>query len=174
MTAQTGLSGLHLEVLLSIYNNTRDGESWNFSKEFSQVLLDKGLIVGIEYDDNTVRYRLSDKGREFVENLLGKNNSRKRYILKKDLPFAKAGTLVDGARSSYGTEKLSNIRIGNCKCDVPDGVNIFDWIEEVKPREFVMAIREDGVGSSWYSDTMYENLHNGTFKEVIKVREVIE
>ncbi len=54
-----------------------------------------------------------------------------KYILKKDLPFAKAGTEIDCLRSSKGTVELSFIKINGCKCDIPDNVNIFDWIEEV-------------------------------------------
>lgn len=54
------------------------------------------------------------------------------YILKKDLPFAKAGTKIDEIRSSSGTEELFFIRIGKCQCQLPDSENIWDWIEEVK------------------------------------------
>ncbi len=66
-----------------------------------------------------------------------------KYILKKDLPFAKEGTEVERIRSSSGTEELSFIKIGKYKCDFPDRVNMFEWIEEVKPREIIITYNQD-------------------------------
>ncbi len=67
-----------------------------------------------------------------------------QFRLKKDLPFAKAGTIIDKIRSSSGTEELSFIQIGKCKCQIPGGVNIFDWIEKIKPRRFVIVLDAQG------------------------------
>lgn len=101
-----------------------------------------------------------------------------KYILKRDLPFAKAGTKVDQIRSSKGTEELSFIQVGNCKCDLPDSEFIFDWIEEVKPREFELIFDACGDLERLLengSDLPIDNRgsKNPNYKK-IKVREVIE
>ena len=57
-----------------------------------------------------------------------------KYILKKDLPFAKAGEIVDFLDGT--------IEAKSCQCDVPSlFVNI--WIEEVKPREVYIEFFKD-------------------------------
>lgn len=101
------------------------------------------------------------------------------FILRKDLPFAKAGSRIDSIRSSKGTEELSYIKIGNFKCQLPDEVNIFDWIEEIKPRELRVIYTIDDkeihsiIGLPQIPRSYYEDLNDDKHKSVL-FREVIE
>ena len=94
------------------------------------------------------------------------------FRLKKDLPFAKAGDAIDKIRSSSGTEELSYVQIGNCKCQIPDRVNIFDWIEEVKPREWYIINCPDPF-YLFSEKEMKDNLKEKPSLKFIKVCEVI-
>lgn len=63
------------------------------------------------------------------------------YKLKKDLPFAKAGTKLDEfVHSTEGNHAF--IGIGTYRCQIPEK-NVVDWVEEIKPRRFVLLIKDD-------------------------------
>jgi len=66
------------------------------------------------------------------------------YRLKKDLPFAKAGKEIKFIRGNLeypnitielGTDNCLRVWCGNIEPILDDG-----WIEEVKPREFEIAV----------------------------------
>lgn len=109
-----------------------------------------------------------------------------KYRLKKDLPFAKAGTeiwvdnLWDGWIDAkvYAPTLMTNeyrwekIMLGKISALEAEG-----WIEEVKPREFWVELKQDSYGN-WKVNDVSENkdwLHEeNTLYKSIKVREVIE
>ncbi len=94
------------------------------------------------------------------------------YKLKKDLPFAKAGTRVDEILHRRGNNTLSFIRIGDCKCYLDaNKAHIFDWIEEVKPREWWLGVND--VDDTSFPVIDRKDIGNG-YDEYIKVTEVIE
>ena len=97
-----------------------------------------------------------------------------KYKLKKDLPFAKAGT---EARYFYGVSQ-NHVDYN----EVTQTVDIYqknegdlilwkDWIEEVKPREWILEITKDShyIRPPDATGKLYDSN-----SEVIKVREVIE
>ena len=92
-----------------------------------------------------------------------------KYILKKDLPFAKAGETI-----SYLVNDGLTIRINNRYCDICLA-NKDEWIEEVKPREWwITEHRNEPVGITTrlsVSDTK-PNACLVTECETFKVREV--
>lgn len=101
-----------------------------------------------------------------------------KYKLKKDLPFAKAGTVIKDILHCRGTSTLSYIEIGDCKCELDaNKINIFDWIEEIKPREFwVTEHKNDQVGVVNRLSICKEKPDECpvTNCETIKVREIVE
>lgn len=99
-----------------------------------------------------------------------------KYRLKKDLPFAEAGTKV---QFLYASVKLSNV-----ECYLNAGNNVTfrvtdedevgrlfkeGWIEEVKPREWKLLL----VNGKPY-DYSYAPIESFDKQEIIKVREVLE
>ena len=97
-----------------------------------------------------------------------------KYILKKDLPFAKAGTMIDDILHCRGISSLSYIEIGNCKCELDANIiNIFDWIEAVKPRTFYINKTKNGLLHAYYKEN--SALEGASFddSETIKVVECI-
>lgn len=94
-----------------------------------------------------------------------------KYRLKKDLPFAKAGEIVDvNDDTDIWTVRPLNAKIDCPLCDIPEDARD-EWIEEVKPREW------------WISKTVLTDFANEdeekiyafeTRKDLIKIREVIE
>ena len=98
------------------------------------------------------------------------------YRLKKDLPFAKAGTHAYSRMlhdyDGYRCYRI-NINSNNSKeCYVVETpIDEFnEWFEEVKPREFRISLDAYGKPRSILS----ENEKNVNYFNVIKVREVIE
>lgn len=91
-----------------------------------------------------------------------------KYRLKKDLPFAKAGTEVD-------FNKIDNIIYSKTTNDLCSGNReyIDDWIEEVKPREFMINIDNQTICNAYYAYPT-ERCKGLDLKGYIKVREVIE
>jgi len=105
-----------------------------------------------------------------------------KYRLKKDLPFAKAGEIVDvNDEADLWTVRPLDAKKDYPVCDIPENAKE-EWIEEVKPREwYEVEIYEPILG--WRTvlgrfDTAQEakifacsDQRNARF---IKVREVIE
>ena len=102
-----------------------------------------------------------------------------KYKLKKDLPFAKAGTEV---RYFYGTsvEHINyNREINAVDIHIPmkDVIqSYFDegWIEEVKPREWRVIIGKYGEAKGIYLNELIAGDEVSSSDTTIKVREVIE
>ena len=98
-----------------------------------------------------------------------------KYRLKRDLPFAKAGTVIDYVYHRRGTSTLSYIKIGDCRCELDaDKINIFDWIEEIKPREFWVNLYDIGEGGIFKTKEAANTVASSGRTEIIKVREVID
>ena len=95
-----------------------------------------------------------------------------KYLLKKDLPFAKAGaivsvekgapiTFIDKRNVEYACNYLGEKKL------IEDG-----WIEEAKPREWWVLEKQNSI--SIYEDKeMAEHLRNPQSNLIIKVREVL-
>ena len=111
-----------------------------------------------------------------------------KYILKKDLPFAKAGIIsqdFDGDKiifGNIGTEFESDNKkfmlsedYWFYKLHIPQLISE-GWIEEVKPREFYLYDDQLAGEKIWYNtiEEAKEDLARWAHKKVIKVREVIE
>lgn len=104
-----------------------------------------------------------------------------KYRLKKDLPFAKAGTRVWGYLENPFLRKGMQVFVKSTDCkqgNHPDDrgliyIGIYDelivggWIEEVKPREWYVALY--GLGEFIVG---YKNKFESD-KELIKVQEVL-
>ena len=97
----------------------------------------------------------------------------KKYILKKDLPFAKAGTEVriytDLESEIDSIDILDNrVEISNMsdKQLLNEG-----WIEEVKPREFYINKTKSGELFAYYKEENAIDVGGST--ETIKVVECI-
>lgn len=99
-----------------------------------------------------------------------------KYILKKDLPFAKAGNEVK--INDYNIKVVSNagapFLYHEYLAKYFDGLISQGWIEEVKPREFTLCFqgkRFCGISENgqelWHNDLNMDNCI------AIKVREVI-
>ena len=98
-----------------------------------------------------------------------------KYRLKKDLPFAKAGTMIDDILHCRGISTLSYIEIGNCRCELDaNKINIFDWIEEIKPREWWVNLYNIGEGGIFKTKEAANTVASSGRTEIIKVREVLE
>ena len=107
-----------------------------------------------------------------------------KYKLKRDLPFAKAGTKIEYRLKKdehyaiflYSTDgdDPSTYWIG-LECDNRDLAKMISegWIEEIQPREFWIAEYHNYQGKVFYSEQNAQNSSNN-LKEVIKVREVLE
>ena len=97
-----------------------------------------------------------------------------KYVLKRDLPFAKAGTEV-GIFGRLGCTPLvvyssKSVDIGKEYVDlfIAEG-----WIEEKsEPREWWLGINETGGNSTSYPLLKKDDLVN-EYDEVIKIREVL-
>lgn len=85
-----------------------------------------------------------------------------KYILKKDLPFAKAGTEV-----KLVNEKKA-IEYNGYQCDIYDLRD--GWIEEIKPREFLVFLNKEGFPIDIFLPDLAPER---ALDEVIKVREVL-
>ena len=99
-----------------------------------------------------------------------------KYRLKKDLPFAKAGTtVVVGGHTQYIS--VDGLTIGD-NSNQSRRPNISDlivtgWIEEVKAREFELGLDKDGCVTATSKECCIP-IHVGNIcKEIIKVREVL-
>ena len=109
-----------------------------------------------------------------------------KYKLKRNLPFAKAGTEI--GLTPKGCIPISIHNFTDLpKCDVSP-IDICEeyinelisegWIEEVKPREFELHINNNShclsacykVGYGWLSKATHFNISGD---EIIKVREVL-
>ena len=68
-----------------------------------------------------------------------------KYKLKRDLPFAKAGKEVFEDDASFYIE--AEVGIIWCFAEIKDRHKLISegWIEEVKPREWVINIGDDGA-----------------------------
>jgi len=97
--------------------------------------------------------------------LLNKEVSMPKYILKKDLPFAKAGEEVKIINEGKAIEAKG------CQCDIPD-LFLNDWIEETKPREFRIAVYEDGREELIPSNRYFPE--NMGMKKIIRTLEIID
>ena len=98
-----------------------------------------------------------------------------KYKLKKDLPFYDKGTVIDEAYRNSETQEC-RIRIGAHDILMPYN-GLFDWIEEVKPREFFIEITPDNylVGVNDASGCKFLPTPYSPIKtKTIKVREVLE
>lgn len=112
-----------------------------------------------------------------------------KYILKKDLPFAKAGIKIEQiqmsntALKSYDLFSNNEVRFWiNTEKDL-DYLISEGWIEEIKPREWWVLKPKDhstaGQNVRFYKNPTYarddyEKEVNESWFEIIKVREVIE
>ena len=93
-----------------------------------------------------------------------------KYRLKKDLPFAKAGTEVAlNYDSNIWTVRPLTTKIDCPLCDIPEDVRN-EWIEEVKPREWEVILWNNEISSK--DIIMSPSAHDAL--KYIKVREVIE
>ena len=88
-----------------------------------------------------------------------------KYILKKDLPFAKAGETI-----SYLVNDGLTIRINNRYCDICLA-NKDEWIEEVKPRTFYINRMKSGELIAYYLE--HNAREDSVQSETIKVVECI-
>ena len=102
------------------------------------------------------------------------------YILKKDLPFAKAGTIIDLSPSEgcipmaiYDFRDLpgseaSNVNISKEYLDelISEG-----WIEPIKPREWTLEVTPE---QTYIRILPIRQKLFSSGSEIIKVREVIE
>ena len=97
------------------------------------------------------------------------------YKLKRDLPFAKAGADIDEIASYRGLDKPSLIVIGRYKCDIPEGENIFDWVEKIGPREWYIGVcdKYESLHDDYESAKGWGQTIKSQNQEIIKVREVI-
>lgn len=92
-----------------------------------------------------------------------------RYRLKKDLPFAKAGEVIDLVNDG------KSIQYRGFQCDIKGFEGT--WIEEVKPREFILVLDCSGnyVAHFPTTYTVHEVVNRfATSHQIIKVREVIK
>jgi len=102
-----------------------------------------------------------------------------KYKLKKDLPFAQAG---EQARCFYGssvfsiTYRMDSVDFNLTSEEYIDKLIRDGWIEEVKPREWVLEIDTSLCGEVSHAvrpaNAKGRMLHKDS--EIIKVREVIE
>lgn len=99
-----------------------------------------------------------------------------QYKLKKDLPFAKAGSIVDEVQHRKGAPfSPSLIRVGDLRCQLNANLtDIFDWIEEVKPREYWIGLNDGLLTQECIADNKEAFDFKKSFTEIIKVREVLE
>lgn len=96
-----------------------------------------------------------------------------KYILKKDLPFAKAGDIIAvNDESNIWTVRPISAEIDCPLCDIPEDA-IDEWIEEVKPRELYVELFRHNLNPSDVA-TDRELLREDAKFTIIKVREVIE
>ena len=84
--------------------------------------------------------------------------------LKKDLPFAKAGTPV----FMYRGEWIIEHSIGHTVIGTQD-MDMTDWIEEVKPREWDVVVIDGQLVGSQYNDLSFTD----NKPQKIQVREII-
>ena len=104
-----------------------------------------------------------------------------KYRLKKDLPFAKAGdNAVEIENHSLNSEFIVSYRDANHKhysCVIPAN-NAHLWIEEIKPREFLLHFTDDtfsGIDEKMTPKSAHELWHNAmASNKTILVREVLE
>ena len=94
-----------------------------------------------------------------------------KYKLKKDLPFAKAGTEIGIEKDQTSTKDAILIRAGGEIYAIPrDDMGL--WIEKVEPREWDLYI--DKVTGRPCNCTMCLLMPRDPDSEKIRVREVIE
>jgi len=94
-----------------------------------------------------------------------------KYRLKKDLPFAKAGIIINVANCDHrdSTWSIFNRTLFASKSDIKDLISD-GWIEEVKPMEFNLVV--DDFGRVYGEALPGESIP--LISRVIKVREVID
>ena len=113
----------------------------------------------------------------------------KKYILAKDLPFAKRGTEVNVSGDRIFVQR------GKSKLEACiDALELWDstseniqkelqrlinegWVEEAKPREFKLTLNKDGTFAAFHNPAIgvsYNALTRYPPFETIKVREVLE
>ena len=100
-----------------------------------------------------------------------------KHRLKKDLPFAKAGTEVEIINSAINilTIKPVNAKTEYPICDIPREVKA-EWIEGVKPREWTLLKAHNGqIANATEGFGMFNSSEKfAGISEKIKVREVLE
>ena len=103
-----------------------------------------------------------------------------KYRLKKDLPFAKVGEVIDmGICGTFENIHLRPNKTGECRQNNLKMMRQDGWIEEIKPREWWVVRRYNvGIVSGFDSESLavsYVNQTNDSPKyQIIKVREVLE
>lgn len=96
-----------------------------------------------------------------------------KYILKKDLPFAKAGTELDFLEDGVATvQSIYRERDACFICELKDIDRLIEdnWVEEVKPREFLVFLNKEGFPIDIFLPDLAPER---ALDEVIKVREVL-
>ena len=110
-----------------------------------------------------------------------------KYILKKDLPFAKAGTELEIIRNegrkrwiipydkqwaTLDWQKVGPKRFGCYKFELTDTIALRNdgWIEEVKPREWIIEVTKE---QQYIRPADAKGRLYSSGSEIIKVREVI-
>ena len=102
-----------------------------------------------------------------------------KYRLKRDLPFAEAGDRVfalmgelsDKSYYVYVESRVSSIQ-KTVKLGLLGDLLREDWLEEVKPREWKVAVSSSGDIYSFYDKNIVECREIRI--EIIKVRELLE
>lgn len=93
-----------------------------------------------------------------------------KYRLKKDLPFAKVGKIVDvNYVADLWTVRPLDAKKDYPVCDIPENAKE-EWIEEVKPREWDVLVFNNKISS--YGILLFSSTDGSV--EQIKVREVLE
>src|SRR5574343_50077 len=103
-----------------------------------------------------------------------------KYRLKKDLPFAKAGNIIERieisntAMRSYDVVNHKEIRIWLNEESDNDHLINEGWIEEIKPREFYLFDDTQSSEKIFYNtiEEAKADLAQWAVKDLIKVREV--
>ena len=101
----------------------------------------------------------------------------KKHLLKKDLPFAKAGAEIKIVQNLL-SDKFISIYLpgkGNPQCYIPFSEKD-DWIEEIKPREFFIVIspgrRNEAFAYKYNADVLKES--RGSCAEIIRTIEIAD
>ena len=107
-----------------------------------------------------------------------------KYVLVKDLPFAKVGTKVEWIKGSGYLPTLDLRRVGEDEwitlTSVKEEWNKFilnGWAKEFEPREWNIYVKNNGEYVSLcegFNNIVLETKEKHNWDKIIKVREVIE